>query len=99
MVPGLAHSNAPLTPEGRKRLVQRVADGRPIAHVAKEAGISRSCLAKWYSRWVTHGDAGLVDHSSRPQRSPSATDDDIVQMVLDVRRAEKWGPNLMRQHT
>ncbi len=29
----------------------RVDAGRPIAHVAAEAGISRRCLAKWYARW------------------------------------------------
>lgn len=86
------HANAPLTPAGRRRLVQRIADGRPIAHVAAEAGLSRSCVAKWYARWLEHGDAGLIDHSSRPERSPTATSSDIVQMVLDLRRDKKWGP-------
>ncbi len=38
----MTHANAPLTPEGRQRLVTRVVDdGRPIAHVAAEAGIAR----------------------------------------------------------
>lgn len=48
-------------------------------------------MAKWYARWLAHGDAGLIDHSSRPERSPNGTPDDIVQAILDVRRAEKWG--------
>ena len=38
--------DAPLTPEGRLRLVQRC-QPRPIAHVAAEAGVSRQCLSKW----------------------------------------------------
>jgi hypothetical protein len=47
----VGHPNAPLTPEGRQRLCERVDSGRPIAHVAAEAGISRRCLSKWYGRW------------------------------------------------
>jgi hypothetical protein len=44
----VSHPNSPLTPQGRRRLCERVDSGRPIAHVAAEAGISRQCLAKWY---------------------------------------------------
>jgi transposase len=75
-VPG--HKNAPLTPEGRKRLCERVAAGRAIAHVAAEAGVSRQTLAKWYGRFDQFGEAGLIDQSSRPGRSPNATDEDVV---------------------
>ncbi|WP_405876935.1 helix-turn-helix domain-containing protein [Streptomyces sp. NBC_00005] len=52
------HPNAPLTPEGRLRLCLRIDTGRPIAHVAVEAGISRRCLAKWYARRRAHGEEG-----------------------------------------
>ena len=61
------HANAPLTPEGRRRLCERVDAGRPIAHVAAESGISRATLAKWYGRWTELGEGGLVDQSSRPR--------------------------------
>lgn len=37
----MTHRDAPLTPQGRYRLVMRVQAGRPIAHVAAEAGIAR----------------------------------------------------------
>ncbi|MEV2211222.1 leucine zipper domain-containing protein [Streptomyces sp. NPDC050997] len=63
------HANAPLTPEGRLRLCLRVDAGRPIAHIAAEAGISRRCLAKWYARWRTHGEDGLLDLP--PDRLPA----------------------------
>ncbi|WP_419586951.1 helix-turn-helix domain-containing protein [Streptomyces sp. Qhu-G9] len=53
-------------------LCLRVAGGRPIAHVAAEAGISRRCLAKWYGRWRAHGEDGLLDHSFRPAVSSPA---------------------------
>lgn len=35
------HRNAKLSPAGRLVLVQRIAAGRPVAHVAAEMGISR----------------------------------------------------------
>ena len=41
------HRNARLTPTGRRILVERVLAGRPIAHVAKEMGISRTCAHRW----------------------------------------------------
>lgn len=87
-----AHRNAPLTPEGRKRLCQRIANGRPIAHVAAEANVSRRCLAKWYGRWQQHGDAGLLDRSSRPERSPMSTPEEIADLIEALRRQTKYGP-------
>ncbi|MFG3013844.1 helix-turn-helix domain-containing protein [Streptomyces cinerochromogenes] len=64
------HRNAPLTPESRLRLRLRIDAGRPVPHVAAEAGISRRCLAKWYARRRAHGENGLLDHSSRSATSP-----------------------------
>ena len=40
----MSHRNAPLTPAGRMRLIERCAD-RPLAHIAAEAGVSRQCLS------------------------------------------------------
>lgn len=74
------HPNAPLTPEGRRRLCQRVDGGRPIAHVAAEAGISRRYLTKWYARWRAHGENGLLDHSSRPDHSPARLAADLTRL-------------------
>ncbi|MER7475295.1 IS481 family transposase [Micromonospora sp. NPDC000018] len=86
------HPNAPLTPEGRRRLCERVDAGRPIAHVAAEAGISRRCLAKWYARWRAHGESGLLDHSSRPNHSPTRTSEPLADLVEALRRQTKHGP-------
>ena len=84
----MSHRNAPLTPEGRLRLVRRC-QHRPIAHVAAEAGVSRQCLGKWYARWRQHGEAGLVDHSSAPARRPTSTPQPVVEQIL-VMRGKKW---------
>ncbi|MEV6592532.1 helix-turn-helix domain-containing protein [Streptomyces acidicola] len=86
------HPNAPLTPEGRRRLCKRGARGVPVAHVAAESGISRRCPAKWYARWRAHGESGLLDHSSRPATSPARTNEDIADFVEALRRQTKYGP-------
>lgn len=51
-----------------ERIIQ---DGRPISHVADEAGISRQRLTVWLRRYEMFGDAGLEDRSSRPADSPT----------------------------
>lgn len=88
----MPHANAPLTPEGRLRLCLRIDAGRPVAHVAAEAGISRRCLAKWYARWQAEGDTGLADRSSRPSASPQATPAEIADLIELLRRQSKHGP-------
>lgn len=56
-------------PEGKRRLIERLETGRPIAHVADEMGISRRTAAKWYTRYREHGWSGLEEMSSRPLTS------------------------------
>lgn len=91
----MSHGNAPLTAQGRLRLIQRV-EGReggpgrrPISHVAAEAGISRQCLSKWVARYRRHGHEGLHDRSSRPTTSPTATPQVVVERILQL-RARRW---------
>lgn len=88
----MSHRNAPLTPEGRRRLCLRVDADRPICHVAAEAGIARQTLGRWYARWQAEGEAGLEDRSSRPYRSPNQTDPDVEVRVVALRREHKVGP-------
>lgn len=88
----MGHRNAPLTPEGRRRLCERVDAGRPIAHVAVEAGVSRQTLGKWYSRWLELGEEGLADRSSRPVNSPNQTPAEVEDRIEVLRRSEKLGP-------
>jgi transposase len=82
-------SNAPLSMEGRRRLVERCRT-RPIAHVTAEMGISRACASKWVNRWRRFGQAGLQDRSSVPHRSPTATRDWVVEQIEIWRRNHKW---------
>jgi transposase InsO family protein len=96
----VAHANARLTVHGRRLLVTRViAEGRPVAHVAKELGVSRQCAHRWVARFRAEGEAGLLDRSSRPRRCPRRTPLEVELRVLglrhDQRRGQDWiGPEL-----
>ncbi len=91
----MPHANARLTVYGRLLLVQRVVgDGRPVAHVAKELGVSRQCAHRWVARYRAEGEAGLRERSSRPYRCPRRTsprvEDAVVALREDHRRGQDW---------
>jgi transposase InsO family protein len=91
----MGHRNARLTEHGRCLLVQRVREEHmPIAHVAKQLGVSRQCAHRWVARFDQLGEAGLVDRSSRPHRCPSRTTPDVEARVvaarLEFRRGQDW---------
>lgn len=89
----MSHVNARLTIRGRMLLVERViGDCRPVAHVAKELGISRQCAHRWVTRFRADGVAGLVDRSSRPKSSPTRTGADRELLILSTRRELRAGP-------
>jgi transposase InsO family protein len=85
----MTHGNAPLSVEGRRRLVARCVD-RPIAHVAAEMGISRACASKWVNRFRQCGELGLQDRSSAPRCQPTATAAVVITEIEALRRTRKW---------
>jgi transposase InsO family protein len=86
------HPNAKLTPTGRLMLVQRIASGRPLAHVAAEMGVSRQTAYRWWRRFCAEGEAGLHDRSCRPHHSPQRTHRRLEQRIERLRRRLKLGP-------
>jgi transposase InsO family protein len=88
----LLHRNAKLTPAGRLLLVQRMASGRPVAHVAHEMGVSRQTAYRWWRRWLAEGEAGLVDRPCRPHSSPTRTAPEFERRIERLRRRLKLGP-------
>ena len=89
----MSHANARLTVRGRALLVERViGDRRPVAHVAKELGISRQCAHRWVRRFRDEGAPGLLDRSSRPRSSPNRTTHNREIAVLAARRELRQGP-------
>jgi hypothetical protein len=85
----VTHRNAPLTVEGRRRLVERC-QTRPIAHVAAEMGIYRQCASTWVYRHRKYGDLGRQDRSSAPKHQPTATVAEVVADIESMRRTRKW---------
>ena len=86
------HRNAPLTPEGRLRLCQRIADGWTVAAAAESMNISRQCAHKWWRRYQDEGPAGLEDRSSRPWSCPHQTPARVERRIVALRQSRKLGP-------
>jgi transposase InsO family protein len=86
------HPNAKLTPAGRMLLVHRIGSGRPVAHVAAEMGVSRQTAYRWWRRFHAEGEAGLLDRSCRPHRSPRRTSRGTERRIERLRRRLKIGP-------
>jgi transposase InsO family protein len=88
----MAHGNARLNVHGRTLLITRVLyDRRPVAHVAKELGISRQCAHRWVGRFRREGAAGLADRSSRPRSMPRRTPAEVEERVLALRAQLRQG--------
>lgn len=96
----MSHANARLNLHGRRLLVDRIRrQGWAVAHAAKAMGISRQCAHRWVARFDAHGEAGLVDRSSRPRSSPRRTNPAVEAAVLAARvkhrRGQDWlGPEV-----
>ena len=80
--------------EQRYRAVLAViADGRTVKEVATQWGVSRQSVHTWLFRYESGGLDGLADHSHKPRSCPHQLGGDIVETVLELRRARPyWGP-------
>ena len=86
------HPNAPLTPEGRRRMVVCVlVAGWTIEATAQRFQVDAKTVRKWRDRFVAEGNEGLLDRSSRPHRSPNETSRSRRARVLRLRRKRRWG--------
>ena len=86
------HGNAPLTPQGRLRLVHRIEAGWTVAAAAESMNISRQCAHKWWSRYRIEGVDGLRDRSSRPLSCPHQTPARVERRIVALRQSRKLGP-------
>jgi transposase InsO family protein len=89
----VAHANARLTPAGRLLLCQRIAAGRPVAHVADQMGISRTCAYRWWGRYQQHGQVGLIDRPSVAHRHPRRVPSSVEARICQLRLTRKLGPS------
>lgn len=94
------HPNAPLTPEGRRRMVACVLDQHwTIEQTAERFQVDAKTVRKWRDRYLAEGDDGLLDRSSRPHRSPNRTRPKLRNKVLRLRRQHRWGADHIAHET
>ena len=94
------HPNAPLTPEGRRRMVACVLDqGWTIEATADRFQVDAKTVTKWRDRFSAEGDAGLLDRSSRPKSSPNATPPEVCDRIVELRRQHRWGADHIAYET
>ena len=81
------HKNARLTFVRRLEMVQDVID-RKLTHAATAAkhAVSVPTVRKWVGRYLTQGEAGLPDASSRPQVSPRSIAPSTALAIVELRR-------------
>jgi transposase InsO family protein len=56
---------------------------------SRAAGVSRQTAWKWLKRFSREGEAGLLDRSSRPHRSPRRLAEDREELILELRRKHR----------
>ena len=89
------HANAPLGPKGRQTMVRRVVDdGWSVADAAAAAGVSDRTCRKWVARYRAEGPVGLVDRSSAPHSVPHRTPDELVEVIVMLRRLRMTGSEI-----
>jgi len=86
------HPNAPLTPEGRRRMVDCVLVRKwTIEATAERFQVDAKTVRKWRDRFLAEGEAGLMDRSSRPRSSPNRTPKAVRQRVIRLRKQRRKG--------
>lgn len=68
--------------DSRRRLVSLVSEGRSVASVAREMGVSRQTAYCWLERAAQDGLAQMQERSRRPHSSPKECDSALVNEVL-----------------
>lgn len=102
----MQHPKAKRTPAGRYDLVMLVErDGLLFGQAARRAGVSKSTVWEWTSRWraACPNDCDelvcLRDRSSRPKTSPARTARSVEDHVVLVRQLTGHGPRLVAGKT
>ena len=91
------HKNARTTPHSRMLIVQRLASGWTVAAVAQAHGISTRTVRKWRDRYAAAGSKGILDRSSRPNRSPGRLSEQAEAEVVSLRHQRLTGPAIARR--
>jgi transposase InsO family protein len=93
----MTHPNAPLTPEGRRRLAVLVVDeGWTMRRAAERFQCSPATVSRWTRRY--RAGEPLTDRSSRPRRSPARLPRQTERRIVALRVTRRWGPHRLGYH-
>ncbi len=93
----MTHANAPLTPEGRRRLAVLVVDERwPLRRAAERFQCSSATAKRWADRY--RAGLALTDRSSRPLSSPNQLPRKTERRIVSLRFTRRWGPHRIAYH-
>src|SRR5690606_25744321 len=77
----VTHANAPLTPEGRRRLASLIVDdGWAVRRAAERFQVSPATASRWARRY--RAGLGLSDRSSRPRSMPSRSSQRLERRII-----------------
>lgn len=63
-----------------------------MTELIAQYGVSRKTAYKWRARYEQHGVAGLSDRSRRPHGCPHATEAEVIDAIVALRRRHpRWG--------
>jgi transposase InsO family protein len=95
----MQHANAPLTPNGRRRMVQLVVeDGLTFEAAAAASNVAKSTCWEWVRRWRRSSEeerrslACLEDRPSRPHTSPAQVPSAEAGRICARRERTGWSP-------
>lgn len=92
------HQGARLTVHSRELSVARRAEGRPVAQIAAEFGVSVRTIYKWLKRFREGGRVALGNSASAPATSPHRLREAQVALILDLRRRFRMTAAAIAQH-
>jgi transposase InsO family protein len=76
-------------------MVHRVLEqGWSRTEAAEAAAVSERTCSKWISRYQAEGRAGLLDRSSAPRSIPHRTPEELVQVVVSLRKLRMTGAEI-----
>ena len=93
----MTHANAPLAPEGRRRLAELVVvHGWSARRAAERFQCSPATATKWANRY--RNGLAMTDASSRPHSSPSRCPLRLERRIVKLRYLRRWGPHRISYH-
>jgi transposase len=62
-------------------------EGRSQSEVARAYGVSQSWISRLVARYRAAGEAAFEPRSRRPHHTPTATGDEVVELILGLRKS------------